>query len=110
MDGFKKTGLIKIFYKISEEERIRYLYSFDLYNDIYVIHDDLGNELKINENELEDNSLEDDNCDEEKDDENYFFEDDSISNKKTNDFKDMLNDLELKYSFNNSDKMELDTD
>ena len=54
--------------------------------------------------------MEDENCNEEKDDENYFFEEDSLSNKKTNDFKDMLNDLELKYSFNNSDKMELDTD
>jgi len=63
-----------------------------LYNDIYVIYDDLGNELKINENELEDNSLEDDNCDEEKDDENYSPEYDSISSIKTNDFKDMLND------------------
>ena len=72
-----------------------------MYNDIYLIDDDLGNELNINENELEDNSLEDD-----------FFneEDDSLSNKKTIDFKDMLNDLELKYSYNNYDKMELDTD
>ena len=54
--------------------------------------------------------MEDDNCDEEKDDENYSPEYDSLSSIKTNDFKDMLNDLESKYSFNNSDKMDLDTD
>lgn len=67
-----------------------------MYNDIYLIDDVLGNELKINENELEDNSFEDNFCDE---------EDDSLSNKKTNDFKDMLNGLELKYSYNNSEKI-----
>ena len=47
VNGFKKAGIIKIFYKRSEEEKISNFYSFDLYNDIYVIDDDLGNELKI---------------------------------------------------------------
>ena len=40
VNGFKKEGIINIFYKASEEEKISNLYSFDLYND-------LGNELKI---------------------------------------------------------------
>ena len=43
VNGLKKAGIIKILYKASEEEKISNLYTFDLYNDIYVIDVDLGN-------------------------------------------------------------------
>ena len=45
VNGFKKAGIINIFYKRFEKEIICNLYSFDLYNDIYIIDDDLGHEL-----------------------------------------------------------------
>ena len=47
VNGFKKARMINGFYKTSEEEKISILYSFCLYNDIYVIDDDLGNKLKF---------------------------------------------------------------
>ena len=115
-NGFKKAGLINNVYTTSEEDKINKIYEYDLYNDIIDVEDDLGNSLNINPNLLGKNlDSEDENSEDEIDTEKDNFDEDGKvkndnSNQESFDYKKELNNFENKFCFDNSSKMDIDSD